>query len=68
MARCQPHQHDRQQRPEEGADGVEGLAQAEGCATQLGGRDIGHQRVARGPTNAFADPVDEACRNQPLQP
>ncbi|MNE86372.1 hypothetical protein D3C80_1834670 [compost metagenome] len=68
MARRQPHQHDCQQRPEESADGVERLAQAERRAAQLGGCDIGHQRIARRPTNAFADPVDEACRGQPLQP
>ncbi|SPO54382.1 200 kDa antigen p200, putative (fragment) [Pseudomonas sp. JV551A1] len=68
MARRQPHQHDRQQRPQECAHGIQRLAQAEGCTTQFSRRNVGHQRVARRPTNAFANPVDEACHGQPLQP
>ncbi|MNE06579.1 hypothetical protein D3C80_991710 [compost metagenome] len=67
MARCQPHQHDRQQWPEDSAHGIERLTQAERCAAQLDRRNIGHQRIAGCPPNAFADTVDEACRSQPLK-
>lgn len=49
MARCQPHQYDRQQWPEDSAYGIERLTQAERRAAQLDRRNIGHQRIAWAP-------------------
>ncbi len=54
------HQSDGQQWPQQGADRVEGLAQAEGRAAQLRRSEVGHQRIAGGAPNAFADSVQQA--------
>src|SRR5450759_3947558 len=39
--------------------------QAEGSAAQIGGREVGDERVARRSADALADSIDEARRHQP---
>ena len=63
IVRPQQHQRHAEQRPEEGADRVERLAQAEGSAAHVGRRDVGHQRIAWRPADALADAVDQAGRD-----
>jgi hypothetical protein len=53
-------QEDAEQRPGEGADGVERLAQSVGGAAHRGGRHVGDEGVARSTPDALADPVEEA--------
>ena len=60
VVRPQQHQAHGHQRPQEGADGVQRLAQPEGGATLLGRRNVGHQRIARRAANAFANAVEQA--------
>ena len=53
------------ERPEEGADRVERLAQPEARPAQLRRASVGDQRIARRAANALADAVDEARGDQP---
>src|SRR3984893_10646063 len=65
MVGRQPHQPDSQQRSEKGADRVQRLTQTEARAAQMGGANIGNERVSRRTTDAFADTIDEPGRDQP---
>ena len=65
IVRKRRHEHDRQQRSDHRADGVDRLTQPIGAAAQIGRREIGYQRIARRAADALADAVDEACRCQP---
>ncbi len=60
IVRPQQHQPDRQQRPEEGADRVQRLAQPERRAAYLRRRDVGEQRIARRAAYTLADAVAQA--------
>ena len=65
VVRHRRHEDDGEQRADERADGVEGLPEPVTGAAQVGRRDVGDQRIARGAANAFADSVDGAGGENP---
>ena len=54
------HERHRDERPGDGADRVERLAQPEGGPADLLGREVGDERIARRAADALADAVEEA--------
>lgn len=61
----QQHQPHREQRPEEGPDGVERLAQPDGRTAHMRWADVGDQGVPRSPADALADPIRETGDQHP---
>ena len=63
--RGQPQNSDRQHRPDNCPECVEGLTQPETGSPEFDRCDISNQRITRRTSDALADPVYETCRDKP---